>query len=162
MAFARALGTGMASRLFGTKGTPALALLRAAWPHAVGHEVARRSELLSLEGRTLRVRVADAGWRRVLHRMQPEIVGRLRRLAGDLAPDRLGFSEGALGGVGGSDASRPQAPRAAPPPGHDVPASVPSSVAAEAEAIADPEIRARFLSAAARYLSRRQSCCERA
>src|SRR5262245_45767339 len=162
MAFDRALGTDMASRLFGTKGTPALALLRAAWPHAVGHEVARPSELLSLEGGTRRVRVAVAGWRRVLHLMQPEIVRRLRRLAGDLAPDRVGFSEGALGADRGPQASRPQAPRAAPPPGDDVVASAPSSVAAEAEAIADPEIRARFLGAAARYLSRQQRCCERA
>lgn len=156
MAFNRALGTGMASRLFGTRGTPALALLRAAWPHAVGHEVARRSELLSLEGRTLRVRVPDAGWRRVLHRMQPEIVGRLRRLAGDLAPDRLGFSEGALGVDSESDTIRPQAIAASARPAPDVPAAVPASVAAEAEAIDDSEIRARFLSAAARYLSRRR------
>lgn len=146
----------MASRLFGTKGTPALALLRAAWPHAVGHEVARRSELLSLEGRTLRVRVPDAGWRRVLHRMQPEIVSRLRRLAGDLAPDRLGFSEGALALDSERDSSQPQGIAASARPATEVRAAVPAAVAAGAEAIDDLEIRARFLSAAARYLSRQQ------
>lgn len=162
MAFDRVLGIGMASRLFGTGGTPALALLRAAWPHAVGQEVARRSELLSMEGGTLRVRVPDAGWRRVLHRMQPEIVGRLRRLAGDLAPARLGFSEGALGVDSEPDTGQPQRMAASPAPEPDVPATVPASVAAGAEVIDDPEIRARFLSAAARYLSRQQRCYERA
>ena len=154
MALDRAPNIVMASRLFGTKGPSTLALLRAAWPHAVGHEVARRSELLSLEGRTLRVRVPDAGWRRVLHRMQPEILARLRHLAGDLAPARLGFSEAAPS-VGPGPAV--EGPREKPAPAretHGPSAAAPASVAAEAEAIADPEIRAGFLNAAARYLSR--------
>src|SRR5262245_61306822 len=154
MALDRAPNIVMASQLFGTKGPSALALLRAAWPHAVGQEVARRSELLSLEGRILRVRVPDAGWRRVLHRMQPEILARLRRLAGDLAPVRLGFSEAAPS-VGPMPAV--ENPRQDPTPARAVlgpSAAAPASVAAEAEAIADPEIRAGFLNAAACYLSR--------
>src|SRR5262245_45130867 len=162
MALDRAPNIVMASQLFGTKGPSALALLRAAWPHAVGQEVARRSELLSLEGRILRVRVPDAGWRRVLHRMQPEILGRLRRLAGDLAPVRLGFSEAAPS-VGPGTAVENRRESSAPTREMRVPsAAAPASVTAEAEAIADPEIRARFLSAAARYLGRQQSSCERA
>jgi hypothetical protein len=154
MAFHRALATGAASRLFGGGGAPALALLRAAWPHAVGHEVARRSRLVSLEGRTLCVRVPDAGWRRVLHRMQPEIVKRLQDLAGDLAPRRLGFSEGALGIEGAGEWSTRRAAADSRRPMSDGPVRVPAAVAAEAEAIDDLEIRAGFLRAAARYLSR--------
>ena len=49
-----------------------------------------------MEGGTLRVRVPDASWRKVLHRMQPQILGRLRELAGDLAPRRMGFVEGGI------------------------------------------------------------------
>jgi len=138
-------------------GDKIVAALRGAFTRDVS-----RSELLSMEGGTLRVRVPDAGWRRVLHRMQPEIVGRLRRLAGDLAPARRGFSEGALAVDSGPDTGQPQGMGSSRAPAADVPAAVPTSVAAGAEAIDDPEIRARFLSAAARYLSRQQRFRERA
>src|SRR5712691_6320552 len=93
MSFDRA-GQGLASRIFGSEPARRLALIKSAWPFAVGPELARRTEVLALEGRTLRVRVPDAGWRKALHRMQPQIVARLRSVAGDLGPSRLGFSEG--------------------------------------------------------------------
>ncbi|PYQ22807.1 MAG: hypothetical protein DMF81_10980, partial [Acidobacteria bacterium] len=80
MAFNRA-STGLASRIFRLPAAR-LALLKSAWPLAVGPELARRTEVLAVEGRTLRVRVPDTGWRKVLHRMQPQIVARLRGVAG--------------------------------------------------------------------------------
>src|SRR4029453_5794720 len=87
-----------------------LRLLEAAWPLAVGPELARRTEVLGIEGGTLRVRVPDAGWRKVLHRMQPQILGHLREIAGDLAPKRMGFVDGGFqrrprGGVQGGAAT---------------------------------------------------------
>jgi hypothetical protein len=143
MAFDRA-GNGLAARIFATE--PArLALIKSAWPFAVGLELARRTEVLAFEGRTLRVRVPDAGWRKALHRMQPQIVARLRTITGDLGPSRLGFSEGQV--------AAPAEPRPAESaPSRNPPAFGPE-LAAAAERIADAELRQTFLAAAARYLS---------
>jgi len=123
-----------------------LALLRALWPAAVGRDVARRSVVVGIDKDALRVRVPDARWRRALFRMHRDIVVRLRRSAGPLAPSRLGFVEGPV-----ADAAEPPAvpPRPAPE------ASAP--LRASAQAIADPVIRARFVETAARYLTRGQS-----
>src|ERR1043165_10002576 len=92
----RISGRSLAARLFGGSPARTLALLEAAWPLAVGPELARRTEVLGIEGGTLRIRVPDAGWRKVLHRMQPQILGHLREIAGDLAPKRMGFVEGGI------------------------------------------------------------------
>lgn len=146
MAFDRA-GRGLAARIF--RPEPArLALLKSAWPLAVGPELARRTEVLAFEGRTLRVRVPDAGWRKVLHRMQPQILARLRAVAGELGPARLGFSEGQVMAPAEAKATSSDA-------GHG-PAPVDPDVAAAADHIADPELREVFMAAAERYLSRRR------
>lgn len=142
MAFGRAAAPSLASQLFGRDPAASLALLRAAWPHAVGKEIARRTELLAVRGRTLLVRVTDAGWQKVLHRMERDILVRLKQLAGDLGPMGLGFS---LGPVADADVPAPPAPRRDPRP-------VPAEVEAAAAAIEDPEVRASFLRAAALYL----------
>jgi hypothetical protein len=98
---------------------------------------------VGIEGATLRVRVPDARWRQVLHRMQPQILQALRRTAGSLAPRRMGFLEGG-----------PAAPESAPAADPVVAAELPGLVAAGAQVIGDPDIRALFESTAARYLSR--------
>jgi Dna[CI] antecedent, DciA len=144
MAFDRA-GSGLAASVFASD-RARLALIKSAWPFAVGQELARRTEVLALEGRTLRVRVPDAGWRKVLHRMQPQIVDRLRAIAGELGPWRLGFSEGQV--------AAPAEER----PAVNVPAAGPATldpaITAAAERIADAELRRTFLASAARYLAR--------
>ena len=101
----RISGRSLAARLFGASPARTLALLEAAWPLAVGPELAWRTEVLGIEGGTLRVRVPDARWRKVLHRMQPQILGHLREIAGDLAPKRMGFVEGGLSNQPQSDAA---------------------------------------------------------
>ena len=146
MRFERAGEGDLAARLFGRDRTHATELLRAAWPHAVGADLARRTEVIGLEGPTLRVRVPDARWRTVLHRMQPQILARLADVAGGLAPRRLGFLEGAVAAAPSESGAAAESRAGA--------AACPPSVAAEAAAIADPEIRASFLTAAARYLAR--------
>jgi len=146
MSFDRA-GQGLASRIFESE--PArLALIKSAWPFAVGPELARRTEVLALEGRTLRVRVPDAGWRKALHRMQPQIVARLRSVAGNLGPTRLGFSEGQ---VAAAAETKPPARAAS-----DETVPLDPELTAAAEHIADAELRQLFLAAAARYLSGRR------
>ena len=144
MAFDPVRSTGLAAQLF-RPGTPqAFALVRAAWSTAVGPELARRTLVQAMVGRTLHVRVPDAAWRKTLHRMRREVLSRLQAIAGELAPQALGFVEGAL-------------PALAPPAAAKGPASpfvVPEALRAEASRIADPEIQARFLATAARYLAR--------
>jgi hypothetical protein len=143
MRFERAGEGDLAARLFGRDRAHVTELLRAAWAPAVGADLARRTEVVGVEGQTLRVRVPDARWRTVLHRMQPQILARLRDVAGTLAPHRLGFVEGTL--------ASPPSPRPEAPPAD---ADCPPGVAAEAARIEDAELRERFLAAAARYLSR--------
>jgi Dna[CI] antecedent DciA-like protein len=143
----RISGRSLAARLFGASPARTLALLQAAWPLAVGPELARRTEVLGMEGGTLRVRVPDMSWRKVLHRIQPQILGRLRDLAGELAPRRMGFVDGGIA----TTASPDSAVTTAPPPD---PAPSISSLHHLSAIIPDPEIRARFAATAARYLAR--------
>ena len=139
-------------QLFGTRGERTLVLLQAAWPGAVGEELARRTELVALDAGTLRVRVPDAGWRKVLHRMRSDILARLYDVAGEFAPRRLGFMEAPLGSASLKGSS---SPLGGPRPGPSAAAAVaPPSLRVAAEAIADPDLRARFLESAALYLGR--------
>ena len=94
----------LAARLFGSSPERRLALMRCAWPAAVGPELARRTEVVSLDGVLRRVRVPDSTWRRGLLRMRGDILARLRSIAGGAAPRSLGFVEGA---VDAADAAPP-------------------------------------------------------
>lgn len=143
MALQRPFDVSLARRLFGAVPARTLALVRAAWPRAVGPDLARRTEVVALEGTTLRIRVPDARWRKELHRMQPDILARLRETTGELAPRRLGFVEGP---VAMDSAERPRT-------GALEPAPLPAAVVAGAAAL-DPDLRALFLEVAARYLDR--------
>ena len=145
MGLGRPTGPSMAGRLFATAPGGPLALLRAAWPQVVGREISRRSEVVSLDRRTLNVRVVDLGWQRVLHRMRREILGRLASMAGELAPARLGFTVG------------PVVASEEPPPAPSVLSGsrAPGGVEAAAAAIEDLELRERFLRSAALYLERK-------
>jgi hypothetical protein len=136
-------------QLFGATPERRLALLRAAWPGAVGAELARRTEVITLDGEALRIRVPDATWRKGLLRMRRDILARLHGVAGSLAPRQLGFVEGGGSGPHGpaeAEAPLPATPAAAAPPSR--------ALLAEAERIIEPELRACFLETAARYLDR--------
>ncbi len=146
VAFTPLAAGGLATRIFAATPAARLALLRALWPSAVGPEVARRSELVGLEKGVLRVRVPDAGWRKALFRNHRDIIVRLRRSAGELAPAKLGFLEGLVA----EPSAVPDEP-AAPRPW------LPAGLVAAAQGIADDDVRGRFLETAARYLGRRHS-----
>jgi len=171
----RISGRSLAARLFGASPARTLALLEAAWPLAVGPELARRTEVLGIEGGTLRVRVPDAGWRKVLHRMQPQILAHLREIAGDLAPKRMGFVDGGFQGgptTGTAEAAvtldQPQSTAALRSSGDarggfQGGSSLTSGSAVNSPpeindvaggSIADPDIRQRFAETMARYLER--------
>jgi len=169
----RVSGLSLAARLFGSSPQRTLALLQAAWPMAVGPELARRTEVIGVERGTLRVRVPDAGWRKVLHRMQPQILGRLREIAGELAPRRMGFLEGQMARDPGLERSAPAGESGVER--HEVavddgefqggsplrpddqwrsPPEIKAVAHSLALAIADPEIRGRFAATMARYVDR--------
>jgi len=156
----RISGRSLAARLFGASPARTLALLEAAWPLAVGPELARRTEVLGIEGGTLRVRVPDAGWRKVLHRMQPQILAHLREIAGDLAPKRMGFVDGGLANQTQSAAASRSGgdARGGFQGGSRTPispgVSAPPEIKAVAATIDDTEIRTRFLETMSRYLER--------
>jgi hypothetical protein len=144
MALDRTRDPDFAARFFGGRPEHTLALLRAAWPAAVGPDIARRTEVVALDRGILRIKVPDAGWQRNLLRMRGDILSRLRGVAGGAAPRGLGFVSGPVA----------HAPQAAPPP-PPVPApEAPAAVTEAAATIDDPEIRDRFVSAATRYLAR--------
>jgi predicted nucleic acid-binding Zn ribbon protein len=134
-----------AARLFDTP-ERALALVRAAWPGAVGAEIARRTEVVGLAGGTLLVRVPDGRWRRTLHRLQRVILRRLGEVAGERAPARLGFTEGPV----------PEREPAPSPGAAAEPAPLPAAIVESARTIPDPEIRVAFERSAALYLERRR------
>jgi hypothetical protein len=140
----RAVSPSLAARLFGGDPAQRLALLRALWPQAVGPELARRSEVIGLEKGTLRVRVADARWRKEIHRMRADVLKHLRRLAGELTPYRMGLQEGLLSSP--QDAARPPADEARPA------APLPPALRKAAEAIGDEEIRTAFIHTVGRAL----------
>lgn len=147
MGFARASSRSV--RLFPPGSPQALALLRACWPKAVGPELARRTEVVGIEGQTLRVRVPEGAWRKSLHRMQRQVLAQLYALAGDVVPRRLGFLDGPLASE--IESERPPSRLAASDPAAPPP---PPELVTQAEAIPDPEIRRLFLTTAARYLAR--------
>src|SRR5512136_1615589 len=86
----------LAARVFGGRPEHTLALLRAAWPAAVGPELARRTEVVALDRGVLRIKVEDARWQRTLMRMRAEILSRLHGFAAGVAPRGLGFVVGPL------------------------------------------------------------------
>lgn len=135
----------LAARLFGGKPEHTLALLRAAWPGAVGEKLARRSEVVALDHGVLRIKVPDLRWQRTLVRMRGFILARLRRVAGQAAPRGLGFVTGEIADPGEPLPKTVPSAEAAP---------APALVAEAAQAIPDPEVRAHFLAAAGRYLAR--------
>jgi len=135
----------LAARLFGDRPEHTLALLRAAWPVAVGPELAQRTELVALDRGLLRVKVKDARWQGTLLRMRFDILSRLRGVAAGAAPRALGFVVGPM-------VAPPDPPVAVPTAGPSAPA--PPAVVEAAAAMPDPEVRALFLAAAARYLAR--------
>jgi len=122
-----------------------LTLLKAAWPAAVGPELARRSEVVALDGDLMRVRVADAIWRRSLWRMRTDLLKRLRRIAGSTAPHALSFVEGPVA---------PTLDRQNPGPRTLAPAPLPPAIAEAADLIPDDDTRQRFRDAVGRYLAR--------
>jgi len=141
MALRKALHPGNPPAFFSE--ATALALCRAAWPLAVGARLAGRTEVLGLDHGMLLVAVPDGRWRRILHRLQREILNRMWAVAGGLAPRKLGFVE------------RPTVmPEPEPARVAATALPLPELVQSAADSIADAELRAGFEESARRYMAR--------
>lgn len=124
-----------------------LTLMKAAWPAAVGPDLARRSEVVALDGEVLRIRVPDGTWRKNLWAMRKDLLARLRRIGGKAAPRGLGFVEGRV------QAAENERSREEPAP-TPVVAPLPRDLEDAAAQIPDEEARQRFRDAVGRYLGR--------
>lgn len=98
-------------------------LAAAAWPAAVGKQVAARTRVLRLEERRLLVAVEDVLYQRNLQNLTRQILANLRDLVGAAAPEALEF------------VLAPQRRLPQREPGLD------RAAADEAESIADPGLR---------------------
>ncbi len=122
---------------------------RIAWTRAAGPGLRRHAAPFRLYRKTLVVSVADAIWQRQLHAMNSELIFRINKLLRrDLVdtiefridPKALKTQESIAGRVKG-EASQP----------------LPPALASAAEEITDPDLRERFMRAAANCIERRNS-----
>jgi hypothetical protein len=131
----------------------ALADVTAAWPGAVGPDVARQAWPLRI-GRdgTLHVATSSATWAFELDRLSAEIAERLASALGESAPQRFRFRVGPIPEAGPS--REPKTPHVQPLPPSPEAVSAAASAAAE---IDDPELRELAARAARASLSRGRS-----
>jgi hypothetical protein len=124
---------------------PGMADLVAAWPAAVGEQIARNAwpARLARDG-TLHVSAADSAWAYELTQLAPTLLERL----GPLAPKSLKFAPGPIpeSDLGGSDRERPSPPSPGP--------EARLRAAELASPIADEELRNLVARAAAASLAR--------
>lgn len=137
----------------GDGGAQALPELVAAWPAAVGEQVARQAWPLRI-GRdgTLHVATSSSTWAFELDRLAPEILDRLRSALGAHAPTAIRFRPGPLPERG------PDRRPGEPPPGVARPTPEDEAEATGlASSIADPELRELVRRAARASLAKARS-----
>lgn len=137
------------------KHVPAEDLVREAWEHLVGRQVAAHSCVFRLYRDTLTVHVPDKMWKRQLFRLERQLLARINHFLGRQTVASIDFRVdakmippvAALAPIArqGSlfDNAPPSAPRKGP--GHAASIQVDPDVAKAAETIADPELRELFL-----------------
>ncbi len=132
---------------------PAEDLVREAWQHLVGSQVAARSQVFRLYGDVLTVHVPDKMWKRQLFRLEKQLLGRINHFLGRKMVDSIDFrvddkmvlpAAQPIARQGNLFESAPDvAPRKGP--GHADSIQVDPDVAKAAQGIADPELRELFL-----------------
>ncbi|HYW72059.1 MAG TPA: DUF721 domain-containing protein [Pyrinomonadaceae bacterium] len=121
-----------------------------AWSRAAGEGLRHNAVPVSLVGKTLTVSVADTLWRKQLESMAGELLFRINNLLGGTRVDNITFriSPADLPPV---DSARIE------PPAQTKPSAPPTELLFAAGAIADEELRARFLRAANNLIARREA-----
>ena len=128
---------------------PELAV-KLAWARAAGTSLARQAVPFRLDGGRFIVSVADAIWQKQLQSMSAELIFRLNNLLGQRTVNELVFK------ISPSAVSEAQTKVEAPSP-KVAPAPAPTELLFAARAIADQELRARFIRAAENCITRRDS-----
>jgi hypothetical protein len=143
------IGTDVGQQLARFDAQGSMPRIVAAWPGAVGGEVARNAwpARVGRDG-TLYVHTSSSVWAFELGQLAPKILGRLRDALGGQAPGALRFVPGHLPEAPGAIASstRRRAPRPSP--------EAAERAAILAAGIADEELRERVVRAAELGLSR--------
>ena len=123
---------------------------KTAWTRAAGPGLRRHATPFRLYRKTLVVSVADAIWQKQLHAMSSELIFRINKLLRRELVETIEFridpaalsNQGAIARSEG--AKKPYQP-------------LPAELVAAADGIADPELRQRFIRAAANCIERRES-----
>ncbi len=131
-------------------GNPELAV-KLAWSRAAGAGLRPHAIAFRLDGRALIVSVADAIWQRQLQHMSPELIFRINNLLGQALVHSLVFriDPAAVSQAQGSNQTRNLQPQTR--------AAAPSELLFAAGAIADEDLRARFIRAAENCMARRDA-----
>jgi len=116
-----------------------------AWKRVAGQGLARHAKPTILRDTTLTVEVADEVWKKQLQRMSAELTSRINKLLRQEVVTAIEFRINAR-----TMNSRPGAASLSP-------ARPPSNVMASAAEIEDPELRERFIRAAATCIDRREA-----
>jgi hypothetical protein len=121
-----------------------------AWKRVAGEGLARHAKPTGLRDTTLTVEVADEVWKKQLHRMSAELLSRLNKLLKREVVKTIDFRVNpalAKRSTRGSDQIRNRA-------------SLPTNIISSADGIQDPELRERFIRAAANCIDRRDANSE--
>jgi len=126
------------------KHLPLEEIVRAAWTHLVGQQIAARSHVFRLYRETLIVHVPDGTWQRQLRRLERQLLDRVNRLLGRSAVHAIDFRVDAGLVAPAVAAQAPAEPPRKGPAREGAPAAD-AELEESALAIADPELRALFL-----------------
>ena len=121
-----------------------------AWTRAAGPGLRRHAVPFRLYRKTLIVSVADAIWQKQLHAMSSELIARINRLLRRELVETIEFriDPSALGNQDASARTHRH---------NKTDQELPAELASAAVEIADPELRERFMRAAANCIERRES-----
>ena len=141
------------------KHLPLEEMVRAAWAHLVGRQIASRSHVFRLYRETLIVHVPDRTWQKQLHRMERRLLVRVNQMLGRSEITRMDFHvdpalavargspENAAGGSGNASITPPRKG-----PAREGAPAAEAELEDSARPIADPELRDLFLRASRKMM----------
>ena len=122
-----------------------------AWSRVAGKGLRRHVVPGAFDGNNLTVSVADAIWQKQLQQMSAELIFRMNMLLGKKVVQSLGFQ------IDPASVSRAQGAYPTREEEKRRPAKAPTELLFAAGAIADEELRARFIRAAENCIARRDA-----
>jgi hypothetical protein len=121
-----------------------------AWTHAAGSGLRRHATPFRLYRKTLVVSVGDAIWQKQLHAMSSELIFRINKLLRRELVESIEFRIDPAALTSQGCFALPERTKKSSQP-------LPVELVSAADGIADPELRERFIRAAANCIDRRES-----